>query len=95
MSSIYNCCGIKFNYLNLYLKHLNEHKINKNLLIMCNLCGQYSTSLEYFKKHNQKLHSQSKIFEFLKTDLNTHLNLNEDNECLINNNDGSFLKILP
>ena len=61
MSKNWNCCGFKFNSSKNYMIHLNEHKLSKNLIVTCNLCGQYTQSWEAFRKHNQRYHSKSEI----------------------------------
>jgi len=61
----WNCCGSRYNKIDQYLKHLKKHKLNKSLLIKCNLCGFNSISWNSFKKHYTFWHKESEIFDFI------------------------------
>ena len=52
----YTCCSYQFYNITSYVKHLQNHKENKSLLVKCNECGNTSTSWKAFKAHVDKNH---------------------------------------
>ena len=67
---MFNCCSLFFEYLQLYLKHLDFHKSQTTLQVKCNTCGHNSKTWKAFKKHFKNENS--------KSDLNNYLVTNEE-----------------
>ena len=67
----YKCCGNDFNDLNLYAQHLRFHSKYIHMNVLCNACGQISTSWNAFRKHNLRNHNLKRFFKKNTNDENS------------------------